>query len=400
MLSTVLLRKGNRYGKEMAPEGVSEGGSQILSSRIAALAALGALCLPVAVRAGGPVGANLAAPGGPSSPRIVIAAAGPPTNGDASGQSAIPNNNMQGDQTTRDVSLPTSPPPRGGLFPETGKVLLDHGVDFHGIIFDHFLYDDSAGIVKHKTDNLARISPALDIDLGKLAGLTGANLHVQASIFAFKSDIPQDLLQNGSVIGGYQTTPAVPTLLLNKLTYEQKLLNDRFSFELGRTSVYNYFFLPNSLDPFNSPSTVVTINGDFPSIPFPVWGGRATYQFIPFWNVQVGAFEDNFRRAALNGNNFGATAASGAQLLAEVNYRSEFNNAPYPGNLELGFEYNTRSASQRTNILGAPVAATPRTSPTNYRGWRHPLLSGAEGGLARTEQARVAANQHRTLWRL
>ncbi len=75
---------------------------------------------------------------------------------------------------------------------------------------------------------------------------------------------------------GFQTTPFTQTNLLSLLTYEQRFLGDRLSFEVGRTNIYNYFFLPNSLDPFTHYSTTVQVNGDFASVPYPTWGGRAT----------------------------------------------------------------------------------------------------------------------------
>ena len=143
-------------------------------------------------------------------------------------------------------------------------------------------------------------------------------------------------------------------------------MGDRLSIEVGRTNVYNYFFLPNSLDPFTHFSSTIQVDGDFNSTPYPVWGGRATYKVTPTWYLQAGAFEDNYRRAINYGDRFGTNLASGAQILAEFGHRSEFNNDPYPWNLEAGMEWNTRSG--RSNLKGTGAPANTLLQPVDYAG--------------------------------
>ena len=113
------------------------------------------------------------------------------------------------------------------------------------------------------------------------------------------------------------------------------------------------------------PSTI-EVNGDFPSVPYPVWGGRATYKLTPTWYVQAGAFEDNYRSAVNYGDRLGANLNSGTQILAEIGQRSEFTNDAYPSNLEAGFEWNTRTG--RSNLKGAAAPAIPLFQRTNYPG--------------------------------
>ena len=285
----------------------------------------------------------------------------------AEDQSERPSNNTTGDQTLQETPAPTSPPPRIGLFPDFGAALLNRGIDFHGIAFDHFLANPSAGIATGNTSNLGAFRPAVDLDLGKLVNLPGGNIHASMTFFGLRSDLPQIITQAGGVLTGFQTTPATQTNLLSLLTYEQRFLGDRLSIEAGRTNVYNYFFLPNSLDPFTHYSTTIQVNGDFPSTPYPVWGGRATYKLSPTWYVQGGIFEDNYRNATNYGSRLFATnESSGAQFLGEIAQRSEFSNAAYPSNFELGVEYNNRNG--RTNLKGTGAPANPLLEPRNYSG--------------------------------
>ena len=288
--------------------------------------------------------------------------------GSASGISTNPSNNTTQSLALRNVPLPTSGPPLTGLFPGIGQTLLSNGIDVHGIAFDHFLANPTAGNIIGRTYNLATIGLSADLDLGTLLDITGGNIHTTVSFFGLRSNIPPIITETGGFLTGFGTTPVPSTspVILSELTYEQKLFDGRLSIEAGRTNVYQYFLLQNGLDFFSNFSSTFTIDGDFPVVPFPVWGGRATYHFTPKWYVQAGAFEDNYFRSAYNGNDFGITGASGAQILGEVGYRSEFSNADYPANFELGAEGNTRSGV--SNVKGGAVLATPFNQATAYPG--------------------------------
>ena len=286
------------------------------------------------------------------------------------GVTAVPGQNTAGDQTLQEPSIPTSPPPRVGLFPEFGTKLLNAGVDFHGIAFDHFFANPTAGTVPGQTNNLAAIRPAADFDLQRMLGLPGGNIHVGLTFFGLRSDIPQIITQAGGTLTGFQTTPTTQTNVVSLLTYEQRFLDGRLSIEAGRTNVFNYFLLPNSLDPFSYFSPTFQVVGDFNSTPFPVWGGRATYRITPALYAQVGAFEDNYRYAVNAGDRFGTNRSTGVQVLGEIGYRTEFTTEAYPANFEVGFEWNTTRQGDRTNNAkgtAAPIIV-PITAGAAYAG--------------------------------
>ncbi len=273
------------------------------------------------------------------------------------GESVRPGDNTTGDQTQQDTPAPTSPPPQIGLFPEFGRGLLSRGIDFHGTATDHFLANPSAGVNPGNTSNVGSFRPAVDVDLGKLGLIPGGTVRLGLTFYGLRSDIPQMASQTGGVLTGFQTTPVLQTNIVFLATYEQRFLGDRLSIEVGRTNAFNYFLLPNSLDPFSYYSTTFEADGDFGSAPYPVWGGRATYKVTPTWYLQAGAFEDNYRTSVGTASRiFGTNQSSGAQILAEIGQRSEFSNDPYPSNLELGLEYNTRTG--RTNVKGTRAPAT------------------------------------------
>lgn len=282
------------------------------------------------------------------------------------GVSPRPGDNTTGDESFRQQSLPTSPPPRIGLFPEFGERLLNAGVDFHGIVQDHLLANPSAGVNPGHVDNLFAFRPAVDLDLQRIVGIPGGNIHIGLTFYGLRADMPQIVPQAGGVLTGFQETSVTQTNLVSLFTYEQRLLNDKLSIEAGRTNVYNYFLLPNSLDPLTHYSSTFQVVGDFDSAPYPVWGGRAAYRFTPKWYVQGGVFTDNYRTALNYGDRLGLSGATGAQILGEVGYRSEFTNADYPANFELGYERNTRTG--RSNLKGTGAPAIPLLQAANYPG--------------------------------
>lgn len=273
-------------------------------------------------------------------------------------------------------STPTSPPPAFGLFPSVGADLLRHGIDVHGTVIDHFVANPSAGIRTGRSGNLGILSPAVDVDLDKLAGLHGSNIHVQATFFGLKKDLPGIITQAGGFLTGFQTTPATVPNVLSVLTFEQKFMGDRLSVEVGRSNVYRNFFQTNSLDAFTAFSSTLEVVGDFNSPPYPVWSGRVRYDIDKRYYLQGGIFEDNFRHAATDGNDFGTKGASGAAILAEIGYRTDFTAASHPGNFEIGLDLNTRRGY--SNIKGTGATATPANTAANYSGGGVLFAQGAK----------------------
>ena len=262
------------------------------------------------------------------------------------------------------IPAPISQPVQTGLFPGIGNTLLDDGIDIHGLIFDHFLANTTAGPIPGNTTNLGVAAPAVDIDLNKIAGIRGATVHVEDTIFFAKNNNPNSVVDVDGVINAYQTLPTLTSSTLSVLSYEQMLLNDKLDIEIGRTNIHRSFFIPNGLDPFNGISTTLAVDGDLVPIPFPVWAARAAYHLTPTWFLQGGVYEDIYIRPTDNGYPLGATSASGAIALGEVNYRSEFENARYPANMELGFLYDSRSG--QTNLKGSGVPYVAAVDGPNY----------------------------------
>lgn len=147
-----------------------------------------------------------------------------------------PGNDTSGDQTLQLTPEPISAPPRIGLFPSVGAKLLSYGIDIHGVAFDNFPANPTVGVQPGQTANLGAFRPVVDLDLQKLVGVPGGNIHFGMTFFGLRSDIPQIITQTGGQLTGFQTTPAVQTNIVSLFTYEQRRLDGRLSLEAGRTN--------------------------------------------------------------------------------------------------------------------------------------------------------------------
>ena len=303
-------------------------------------------------------------------------AAAPASQNSTTGLSPNPSQNTPGQETRPVADVATLSTVNTGLFPAFGNQLLADGIDFHGALLDHATSNTSVGNVPGNTSNLGILRPAVDFDLGKILGLQGSFLHASVTYWFSKSDEPGSIAQTGGVLDGYQVTPILEASTLTRLTYEQLLLNNRLDIEVGKSNVHQYFFIPNSLDPFTYDSPLLNVDSDFNSIPYAVWMGKATYKLTPAWYLQGGVFEDNYGRVVRNGWNFGADNGPGAQIIGEAGYRTEFRTEAYPANLEAGFVWNTRTGYN--NVKGSGAIASRLTTAANYPGGGVFVLQGAK----------------------
>ena len=287
-----------------------------------------------------------------------------------------PSLNTPGQELRPVANVPSLPTVNTGLFPAVGNELLSDGIDIHGAILDHATTNPGVGNITGNTSNLAILRPTVDLDLGRILGLQGASLHGSVTYWFSKSDEPVSVAQLGGALDGYQVTPILEASVLTRLTYEQLLLKGKLDVEVGKANVHQYFFIPNSLDPFTYDSTLLYVDSDFNSIPYGQWMGKATYKLTPAWYLQGGAFTDDYLRAVKNGWNFGDESAVGAQIIGEAGYRTTFATEAYPANLEAGFVWDTRTGYG--NVKGTGNLASKLNTAADYPGGGVVVFQGAK----------------------
>ncbi len=117
--------------------------------------------------------------------------------------SPVSNQNTPGEELRPVANIPSVPIVTTACFPVSANQLIDDGIDIHGAVLDRSLTNAGVGNTLGNTPNLAILRPTIDVDLGKIAGFTGAILHGSLTYWFSKSDQPGSIAQLGGALDGY-----------------------------------------------------------------------------------------------------------------------------------------------------------------------------------------------------
>lgn len=221
-----------------------------------------------------------------------------------------------------------------------------------------------------------------DLDLEKLANLAGGSVHL-AITNRHGDSLSQKAIGNNTsvqeIYGGGQTTR------LTKLSYQQKLFDDRLNVEVGRL-VANTDFLSNDLYcHFQTNSacgnpTFVFKTSNFTYWPVSSWGGHAKAWATDKIFVHAGVYEVNPDRV-LPGNHglkWSTKGATGVVIPVELGYSTAFANDDMPRNYGIGGWYDTSDyADPLSDVAGGASVVSGLPALTR---------SGRSGVYARFDQ--------------
>lgn len=199
------------------------------------------------------------------------------------------------------------------------------------------------------------IAAGLDVDLGKLAGLDGATLHLQfvnRSGNSLAEDRLGSIFQPQDVFGGSRQTR------LAELSVEQSLLDDRVNIRLGRITAGDRFASSELYCNFISnvicgEAASLSTNVNFTTPPVSSWGGIVKVRPTEKAYLQLGAFEDNPTSSRRHGFDFGTGDATGAMLIVEGGLAYGLGETGLPGNVKLGYYHNTSNVEDfRRDVRG------------------------------------------------
>ncbi|RYC33995.1 carbohydrate porin [Lichenibacterium minor] len=178
-----------------------------------------------------------------------------------------------------------------------------------------------------------------DIDLQKLAGVSGAFLHgifTQRDGHSLSNDLIGNSISVQEIYGGGQT------YRLTYLSLEKKLFDDRVDVEVGRIpgqtaflgSPYYCNFQNNSV--CGSP-TVAFTDTNFTYFPAPTWAGVLKTQLTDRYFFNVGAYQVAPESTTRADHGVGFFAPStGFNVPFELGYATSFKNDPYPRHYGVG----------------------------------------------------------------
>ncbi|HFH3518063.1 TPA: carbohydrate porin [Pseudomonas aeruginosa] len=247
---------------------------------------------------------------------------------------------------------------RSGPLAGFGERLQRHGVKTHAQFWSLSLKNLDTGPRQHSFGNSGDLFLGADLDLATLAGLDGASLHIEETLFILDRGTGQPTGPSwqgavGSYFGGAPLHNDIGANQLSLLTWQQQWLGGRLASHLGRTNARRYFLIYNC-------ETVVTCNdpiidastGILPP-PYGAWGGYLKYGATPTLYLHAGAFESNpvDYLKKRHGLDFGTDDASGTSLLLGIGDKREESLDPYRSHYELNAYLNT--ANQVDPLTGA-----------------------------------------------
>ncbi|MET3471408.1 porin [Novosphingobium sp. 1529] len=239
-----------------------------------------------------------------------------------------------------------APPPPPTL-PATGQTpaarqplqpLADKGVTLQWSYTGEAAGNVTGGLAR-KSAYTGQVYVGADLDMDRIAGISGATIHVAVTNRHGKSLSGIALGNNTSVqeVWGTQNTH------LAILTWEQKLLNDRLVIEAGRSQANIHFLNSPLYCLFQTNSTCgnptfVFKNSNFTYFPASSWMAQAKLWVAPRWFAHAGVYEVNPDRKRWNddGFNFSSANRTGVIVPWELGYADDKGETRLPGHYILG----------------------------------------------------------------
>jgi porin len=221
--------------------------------------------------------------------------------------------------------------------------------------------DALSGGKRTGNDIASQFGLGADVDLGKLAGLDGAILHVGFNQRVGRSTTADDI---GNEMAVQEVYGAGETLRVVEMDYEQKFGGGHFDSRIGfypmgilyggtplLTDFQNTGFCSH---PLNLPNS-----SGWTDYPTGKWGGSLRY--IPAANayIQAGVFDVNPSYSAHDhGLKTSLSGSTGALFPVELEYTSALGPAGLPGHYKLGGYYDTSTVKNAADISTAQTEMT------------------------------------------
>lgn len=218
--------------------------------------------------------------------------------------------------------------------------LKDSGVELRAQIIDEFASNPVGGVHRGGT-NVGQFSFGADFDLDKIAGIQGGQIHTTIYRDYGDSLSLQSLGTSFKVQEIYKNP--YNHLHFGVLTYDQKLLDDRLYFIVGRTGTTSIFGRLKEFCDFENGAecgvpVILKSQSGFTLLPSATWEGTVSYNFTPDVSLMAGAFEVNPFIAHTWGMDFATTHATGVTVPIEVAYKAK--ETKYPLTVKFGEVYS------------------------------------------------------------
>lgn len=221
-----------------------------------------------------------------------------------------------------------------------GQALVDAGFLPRARYVQSFAANPIGGLTQG-TDTSGVVIFGGDLDLGRVAGLQGSQVHVTFAQF-YGHELATDHIGTRTKVQSFYYPKK--QFELAEFTFQQTMLDGRLDLVVGRAnatgefarSTYGCRFQNVADCPFELTQAVA----GFPGFPYVNWGGRARFEVSPRVYVKAGAFETNSTRNTNTGFDWGLNHSTGYVVPFEVGYGSGADE-PYDRHAKFGGWYNT-----------------------------------------------------------
>jgi porin len=209
----------------------------------------------------------------------------------------------------------------------------------------------------------------MDVDMGKVAGLTGGTFHVSFNLREGRNTTADFI---GNKIDVQEIYGYGENFRLAELSYEQSLFEGKLNLKAGFTVMGDDFGRTALLcdfqnDAFCAHANSLPTNSGWSDYPAGKWGGRVWISLPGDFYVETGVYDVNPTYADHdNGFKLSLQGSTGALIPFEIGKTVLIGPAELPGHYKVGGYYDTSSA---------PDVANPSA-----------MLSGRYGGYVLTDQ--------------
>ncbi|SAK17927.1 carbohydrate-selective porin OprB [Burkholderia multivorans] len=282
---------------------------------------------------------------------------------------SVVENNVTGIPVYNSEGVPAVKGPRpesaSGPLMNLGDALAAHGINYQGFFLAGYFNNLSTGARPGHGGYQGLFINSVDLDLDKMLSVPKAKIHTEVTLFPFSSQRGNTFFGNyaSSYLGTDQFpshTTGAPWLSL--LTYEQTVLNDKLNFEVGKSTLVRYFFLPNCGVDFECTDVGVkwTTRDPDPSVGMPT--ARVRYDATPHFSIEAGVQQLRGYSAVVRQNGWDFASYSdgeGALLVGGVGYHSDFSTERLPSVYSLDYFYsNSRVQDPYYSVNGNSVVLT------------------------------------------
>jgi len=294
------------------------------------------------------------------------------------------NDNDQPLQTAQDQSQApvgtaaqaTTAAPDGYLFnlqvgKSIGQALANQGIYIDGS-YINITSDNVSGGIKTGTTSDGDATVGINLDMGKIAGVQGAQIHFYVDDRQGQNaygNYPGAGLDNNFVYGPNAA------FRLTELDWDQSLFNDHVRILVGRINDLGDFdtfdFACNFVD-YTCANTAFFYDNDANSAdPVSAWGGRITFKptLQTYMRLAAEAADgDGFYNRSNEGWNLSMTHDNGVFVPVEMGYKTDFSSSSYPSQYDVGGFYDSTGYNYsgqmfaKTGLL-QPMASIATTAP-------------------------------------